>query len=91
MSVRGWQFTGSNTYNPKMVRITARNKGYTMGDLDINDLEFEGRKVFKDYKEPMVVTYMVVPVDEATNREYFPQVIPRYEKVKQEYSLGNTD
>jgi hypothetical protein len=79
LAIRGWRMTGSNTYNPRMVRLTARNKGTTVGDLNIEDFEFEGRKVYKEYKEPMVLTYVLIPVDEETNRKYFPHLIPRYE------------
>jgi hypothetical protein len=78
IGARGWLYLGSNTYNPKMVSMFKRNQGFVISDVDIDTLEYQGRKVFKEYKEPLVVTYLATPIDEETVRKHFPQLLPQF-------------
>jgi hypothetical protein len=44
------------------------------GDIDVSNLEFQGKNVFKEYKETISVCHIIIPVDEETNQNLYPQL-----------------
>ncbi len=88
LAARNWIDLGSNTYNPRVVRIVKRNQGYVLADLNVNDFEYEGRKVFKEHKEEVVLTYIIVATTEESFRKNRPQVLNRFYQIKNDLALS---
>ncbi len=55
---------GGNTYNKSILLNAEHNEGQVIYKIDIDTLKYEGRKVYKEYKEPIAIAYFVISIND---------------------------